>query len=208
VPWAHSVYFRFSSNGFREFHKSKKPNQNMKINKLQMPVLIVMTLVTTSIIPQVQARTTVSASDSIPHPSPMADKTEDPALMEPVKSVYANYLKIQAALAKDSLESVSEMAVAMAKAIKGDEMKMLPSDIARQAETLAKSSDLKTARKAFKPLSDSLIKYLADHKVQSGSYNEAYCPMAEASWLQAGKKINNPYMGKSMAGCGEIKRQF
>lgn len=135
-------------------------------------------------------------------------RADDSALMEPVKSVYNNYLKIQTSLAKDSLESVSNNADAMAKAIKSDDMKMLPQEIATRAGTLAEAKDLKTARKAFKPLSESLIKYLADHKVKSGSYNEAYCPMAEASWLQTGKQISNPYLGKEMLTCGEIKRTY
>ena len=133
---------------------------------------------------------------------------DDAALMEPVKSVYDHYLKIQAEFAKDSMEGVVEHATAIAKAVKGDEMKMLPAEVALQAEALAKTKDLSTAREAFKPLSESLIKYLADHKVQSGSYKEAFCPMANASWLQSGKQVNNPYLGKSMPTCGEIKRTF
>lgn len=178
----------------------------MKINKLQMAVLIIAGL---AMAQTASADQTINAAGNpVPHLQPVAEKADNPAMMEPVKSVYDNYLKIQTALTKDSLEGVPDKANAMAKAIKGDEMKMLNTEIATQAETLAQATDLKTARKAFKPLSDSLIKYLADHKVQSGSYNEAYCPMAEASWLQAGAKINNPYMGKSMPGCGEIKRKF
>lgn len=139
--------------------------------------------------------------------APLA-RADDPALMEPVKSVYNHYLKIQSSLAKDSLEGISDHAQAMAKAIKGDDMKMLPSEIATQAGKLAEASDLKAARKAFKPLSESLIKYLADHKVKSGSFTEAYCSMAGASWLQSGKKISNPYMGKEMPGCGEVKNNY
>jgi hypothetical protein len=29
--------------------------------------------------------------------------------------------------------------------------------------------------------------------------------MVKASWLQPGKDIKNPYMGKAMPGCGELK---
>src|SRR5882757_6686240 len=85
---------------------------------------------------------------------PIARAGDNPAMMEPVKSVYDNYLKIQATLAKDSLEGVAEKANAMAKAIKGDSMKMLSPNVAQQAEALAGAKDLKAARKAFKPLSD------------------------------------------------------
>jgi Protein of unknown function (DUF3347) len=180
----------------------------MKTNKLKMMAIILVMLSASQVVRAVEGQSISIAVDSAQHPSPAANTAENSALMEPVKSVYDDYLKIQAALAKDSLEGIPENANAIAKAIKGDEKKMLSPDIAQEAETLTKATDLKAARNAFKPLSNSLIKYLADHKVESGAYNEAYCPMAEASWLQSGKKISNPYMGKSMSGCGEIKHKF
>jgi Protein of unknown function (DUF3347) len=180
----------------------------MKPNKLKLMMMMLALLSAGQAVRAVESQTAGLAGTPVQHLSPVADPARNPALMEPVKSVYDNYLKIQTALAKDSLEGVPENANAIAKAIKGDEMKMLSPDIAQQAETLANATDLKAARNAFKPLSDSLIKYLADHKVESGAYNEVYCPMAEGSWLQSGKKISNPYIGKSMSGCGEIKRKF
>ncbi len=132
-------------------------------------------------------------------------KMDEPALMQPVKSIYDSYLKIQPELAKDSIKDVADNANAIAKAVKGDEMKMLSSDVATQAEALAKAKDLKAAREAFKPLSKSLIKYLADNKAGKGVYHEAYCPMVKASWLQTDKSIKNPYMGKAMLTCGELQ---
>jgi hypothetical protein len=133
------------------------------------------------------------------------DKEMDGPLMEPVKSVLRDYLAIQKELAKDSLKGVDERAAAIAKAVRGDDMKMLPSDVTKQAETLAAATDLRKAREAFKPLSASLVKYLADNKAGKGVYHEAYCPMAKASWLQTEKEIRNPYMGKAMLECGELK---
>lgn len=133
------------------------------------------------------------------------EKIAAPALMEPVKSVYVHYLAIQKELAKDALKGVDEHANAIAKAVRGDDMKMLPMDVARQAETLAKAEGLKATREAFKPLSASLVKYLADNKAAKGVYHEAYCPMAKASWLQTEKEVKNPYMGKAMLSCGELK---
>jgi len=130
---------------------------------------------------------------------------DEPALMQPVKSVLDHYLMIQAELAKDSIKGLDEYANAIAKAVKGDEMKMLSPDVAKQAEALAKAKNIKTAREAFKPLSASLVKYLADNKAGKGTYHEAYCPMVKASWLQTSKDITNPYMGKSMLTCGVLK---
>ena len=128
----------------------------------------------------------------------------NPALMGSVKSVYTDYLKIQASLANDSLNGVAANATAIAKAVNGDSMKMLPTAVATEAETLAKASNLKSARVAFKPLSNSLIKYLADRNARS-AYVQVYCPMADASWLQSGKSVRNPYYGRGDLTCGEIK---
>jgi hypothetical protein len=130
---------------------------------------------------------------------------DNSALTQPVKSVLGHYLMIQAALASDSLKGVDENASAIAKAVRGDDAKRLSPDVATQAETLAKATDLETARAAFKPLSNSLIKYLADNKAGVGTYHEAFCPMAQASWLQTEKDIKNPYMGNAMSGCGQFR---
>src|SRR5438132_11046816 len=130
---------------------------------------------------------------------------EDSALMEPVKSILNHYLTIQTELAKDSVKGVDEHANAIAKAVKGDEMKMLSPEVAKQAETLAAAKNIKQARDAFKPLSGSLVKYLADNKAGKGVYHEAYCPMAKAGWLQTEKEVRNPYYGKSMLDCGTLK---
>ena len=124
---------------------------------------------------------------------------------QPVKSVLDDYLIIQAALAKDTLKGVEENASAIAKTVRGDDRKTLSPDVATQAETLAKAADLEAARAAFKPLSNSLIKYLADNKAGVGTYHEAYCPMAQASWLQTEKDIKNPYMGNAMSSCGQFR---
>jgi Protein of unknown function (DUF3347) len=146
---------------------------------------------------------TIAVATLVSIPS-LTHAADNHALMQPVKSVYDHYLKIQTDLANDSLKGVPEEANAIAKAVQGDSMKMLPETVATEAEALSKTSDLKSARATFKPLSDSLIKYLADHHAKS-AYVEVYCPMAKASWLQADRNVNNPYLGQEMPTCGEIK---
>ena len=130
-------------------------------------------------------------------------RADNPALTAPVKSVYGHYLKIQASLARDSMTGVAENADAVAKAVQTD-ANLLPASVAAEAETLAKASDLTATRAAFKPLSDSLIQYLADHKAKD-AYVQVYCPMARANWLQADRNVHNPYFGQAMSGCGEIQ---
>ena len=119
----------------------------------------------------------------------------------PIQSVMTPYLQIHDALAKDSMDGVSATATALGKAAQSD--KTFPNELSREAQTLAQAKDLGTARAAFKPLSETLINFLGDNPVKSGTYVEAYCPMEKAHWLQTGTTVSNPF-GASMATCGSI----
>ena len=125
-------------------------------------------------------------------------------LPQQVASVFDSYGRIQEALAKDSLEGVAANAQVIAKAAKEDAAGSLPAGLAQQSDTLAGAKDLAGARKAFKGLSDSLIGYAAKNPHVAGYYRQVHCSMADASWLQTGSVVNNPYMGKAMARCGEF----
>jgi hypothetical protein len=138
----------------------------------------------------------------------IAPATPSGALKEPVKSVLDHYLKIRAALADDSTNGISSHALAISKTVKADTTKTLSSDVANAADALAKAKDLPEERESFKDLSQSLIKYMADKRVKTGRYEEIFCPMANAYWLQTNQDIANPYLGHSMPGCGETKRSF
>ena len=111
------------------------------------------------------------------------------------------YLQIHDALAKDSMDGVSAAATALGKAALKD--KILPGELSQEAQTLAQAKDLGTARAAFKPLSETLIKVLGDNQIKSSAYVEAFCPMENAHWLQTGTTVSNPF-GASMAHCGSI----
>ena len=119
----------------------------------------------------------------------------------PIQSVMTPYLQIHDALAKDSLDGVSAAATALSKAAQTDQE--FPSEVSREAQTLAQAKNLAAAREAFKPLSETLIKVLDDNHVTSDDYVEAYCPMEKAHWLQTGTTVSNPF-GASMATCGSI----
>jgi hypothetical protein len=123
-------------------------------------------------------------------------------------AVLQNYAGIHQALAGDSLKGVTEKAAAISKDVRTDNEKHLPASLAEHADKLAKDADLKTAREDFKNLSSDLITYLAKNKINGSGYHENFCPMVKASWLQKDKKINNPYLGKSMSTCGELKQTF
>jgi hypothetical protein len=123
-------------------------------------------------------------------------------------AILQNYAGIHQALAGDSLKGVAEKAAAISKAVRNDKDQHLPASLAEHADKLAKDADLKTAREDFKNLSTDLISYLAKNKINGSGYHENFCPMVKASWLQKDKTINNPYLGKSMSTCGEVKQTF
>ena len=127
---------------------------------------------------------------------------------DPAKSVLEQYGSIHKALAADSMAGVPESAKNIATAIRKDAGKSIPLAIAEIADTLARAQDLKAARRAFKPLSASLISWLEENKVEASGYQEAYCPMVDANWLQMEEEIINPYLGKRMLNCGEFDRRF
>lgn len=125
----------------------------------------------------------------------------------PLQSVLDKYIQIQTALAGDSLKGVAGAATDISAIAKAN-ARIVPEPVAAQSEALAKASDIKAAREAFKPLSAALIAALSVDKSVSGQYYEAFCPMAKASWIQVGKKVANPYFGASMSGCGEIRKSL
>ncbi len=127
------------------------------------------------------------------------------ALNGVAKPVFENYLVAQVSLAGDSLETISASASALAQAVRADTANTFSVEVASRAEALAKAKDLAAARKAFKPLSDSLIQFTKGGKIPAGTLYEVYCPMAKASWLQADKAVRNPYFGAAMLDCGQIK---
>lgn len=115
--------------------------------------------------------------------SPLGHAT---ALSESDNQFLAGYERVRAALADDDL----------AKA------KAAASDLRDDGAPLARSTSLKEARIAFEKLSDKAKRLAAG---QSGYY-VVNCPMLKKDWIQISEKIGNPYYGKEMASCGEMRK--
>jgi hypothetical protein len=125
-------------------------------------------------------------------------------LPQPVAAVFDNYVRIKNAQAQDSLQDVGNAAQVIVKAVRDDASKTLSATIAQQAEAVAAATDLPGAREAFKPLSQSLIEYVSKNSELAGTYRQVHCSMANADWLQKESTVNNPYLGKAMARCGQF----
>src|SRR6266487_386749 len=108
------------------------------------------------------------------------------ALSDQDKQFLTTYGKAHDALVADDLASAKKAAT----------------DLGPDGADLSKSKSLDEARAAFGKLSDKAVKLAAG---QSGYY-VAHCPMKNKDWVQASTTIANPYGGKEMISCGEIKK--
>jgi hypothetical protein len=102
------------------------------------------------------------------------------------KQFLAGYEKVHTALAADDLSTAKSAA----------------KDLGEEGGDIAKASSLKDARAAFEKLSIRAKTLAAG---QSG-YHVFHCPMLKKDWVQASTTVANPYGGKDMVGCGEIKK--
>ena len=136
-------------------------------------------------------------------PAPMTDKTPK-AGSEMSRAVIDPYLKIQAALADDSMDGVKANAgnlATAATALGAPAMK-----IDTTAVQLAAATEIEDARDRFGALSQAIDTYMTGLKLKAPEgVKVAFCPMVQKPWLQADATINNPYYGKSMQTCGSFR---
>lgn len=115
--------------------------------------------------------------------------------------VAAPYLHIQATLAADSTDGVSEAAQSIVAAA-GD-LGDAGAAIVMAANAVSLADDLVKSRAAFGLLSDAMIKFSDDAGL--GELKIAFCPMARKSWIQEDGDIANPYHGSEMLRCGSFR---
>jgi len=109
------------------------------------------------------------------------------------------YEKVRAALVVDDLSAAKKAALTLAASAKMESA----SEIQDAIQKLADSSSLKEARAAFQTLSLGVEKWVKGQK----GYFIVTCPMIQNSvWIQTTDKIGNPYAGKAMQECGEIRK--
>ena len=115
------------------------------------------------------------------------------------------YLRIHTALAGDRMDGVKlNAATVTAQAAK---LGTGAASIEAASKKLEMAADLPAARTAFGELSQAMLAYANGTKSSLGpDVHELYCPMVQKSWLQKGKATQNPYYGKAMLTCGELKR--
>jgi hypothetical protein len=114
------------------------------------------------------------------------------------------YLKIQSALAQDSVEGVRANAGQIATAATALGAPAMKIDTA--AVQLASATELEDARSKFATLSEAIVTYVDGlHLTLPEGVRVATCPMLHKPWLQEGSDMANPYYGKSMLTCGDFR---
>ncbi len=123
-----------------------------------------------------------------------------------VAALVTPYLRIQTALAADSLDGVKADAAAVASA--AGRLGAEAAGIRTAAGELERATAIAPARAAFFKLSGALIAYAEQTKTPMGGVRKAYCPMEKKHWVQADGRIANPYAGKRMLRCGELQDTY
>jgi len=129
--------------------------------------------------------------------TPAAGSTLSASIVDP-------YLKIQVALADDSMEGVTANAGQVATAAASLGAPAVKIDTA--AVQLASAAEIDDARTKFATLSEAIDDYMTGLKLKAPEgVRVAVCPMVQKPWLQKGEAIENPYYGKEMLTCGSLR---
>ena len=137
--------------------------------------------------------------------------------------VLSAYLQIKNALANDNGEEAAKGGNAFVEAIgKVDKTSMTADqkknfeetadDAKEMAEHIGKSADkIPHQREHFEMLSNDIYDMMKIMKPAKTLYKD-FCPMYNngkgANWISETKDIKNPYLGKKMPTCGEVKEEI
>jgi hypothetical protein len=122
-----------------------------------------------------------------------------------------NYLDIKNALVKDNLEQAKKAAADFQTALEGTEKLSAAQkkDLEQSAAKLAQAKDLKSLREQFASFSRQLYQVEQASDLTEQTLYWQHCPMAMngqgANWLSLEEKVQNPYMGQRMPGCGSVQ---
>ncbi len=144
--------------------------------------------------------------------------------LEQLVPVYGAYFKLQEDLATDELNSAKQSLQILNQELDTVDMNLLPEQLhadwmdieQRLQNSIVIGTDAKTLEMlredSFFDLSETIISLEQKIGHTGVEHFKAYCPMAldgeGASWLQSKKQIMNPYFGKGMQTCGDIKKIF
>ncbi len=126
-----------------------------------------------------------------------------------VSKLYQNYIAIKSALASDDADKTSKAASEFIRTASAIDYKKVSEGnlniLIKDATAISEARSITTQRETFMNLSDNMIALAKEYKLSESPVYVQYCPMADGSWLSDESKIANPYYGKSMLTCGNVK---
>ncbi|MEJ2635696.1 MAG: efflux RND transporter periplasmic adaptor subunit [Calditrichia bacterium] len=141
------------------------------------------------------------------------------AFKKQLDMLYASYFDVQYALSHDNLADARKKAGEVLQSLKKVNMELLQGDshmqwmksvkqIKASASGINGAADMDAARKAFDPLSQTMIAVGKTFGSGLEPLLVYHCPMAfnnrGADWLQNKKGTENPYFGSAMFTCGDL----
>lgn len=143
----------------------------------------------------------------------------DQKAKEALQPLYTDYLNLKDALVADKLTEAQKAAVHMQTSLASVDMAVFKDrahdtwmtfsdDLERALEHAPHAKTIEELRKAFQPISNTMIALSKSFKPMNKTMYVQHCPMADnnkgADWLSLDKDIKNPYFGESMLTCGEV----
>jgi uncharacterized protein YdbL (DUF1318 family) len=81
--------------------------------------------------------------------------------------------------------------------------------VSSEAKALGQEKDIEAKRKSFQMISDAMYDLVRTVRFDKQVVYHQFCPMAfndaGAYWLSVSSDVKNPYFGKKMLTCGEVK---
>ncbi len=154
------------------------------------------------------------------------DKSKvDAEFKKQLGNAVSEYMKLKDALVAEDASNGQKKAEDLKKSLNNVDMSLLKGDahnewmrILKQVkpatEDISNSNDIKVQRNSFLVLGKSFSEAINTFGIDSNNkpiYLE-FCPMANDDkggyWLSFEKEIKNPYFGKAMMSCGEVKATY
>lgn len=133
-----------------------------------------------------------------------------------VDKIAQAYLGLKNALVMSDVKAAKAKAAALLtvlsapvdKTLKPDQQKLLTANLEKlkfDSRHISESDAIDHQREHFESLSKNMYTVLSGLKANSTVLYQQYCPMKKAYWLSEKQAIENPYYGKAMMDCGEVK---
>lgn len=140
-----------------------------------------------------------------------------------LKPLYTDYFKLKDALVESQFEEARNEAKKFKESVNGvkmplfkegahNELMKLFAEFKLSLEHADHWSEIEEVRRAFIPLSKSMIRLTKTFNPYDEKLYVQYCPMAAnntgANWISVQEEILNPYFGEAMLTCGNVEEEL